>query len=266
MIEVPPDIQRPVRLVGRLHFVDAVRRSLQHDIAGNGTLCREITVGEIPKVVVLMSCVRVGKDVVDSQESLDNRNVGIRKDVGMPSSEPLHASVRVIGNAGPFVFREPYSLRMFFSNHEKRVCRLLHQLDQFEALFVGRLQQMLGNLGSRHTTVPGILRRDADAGVQRSWTAAERLYLSDYLKSGARGKASATAAGKYTLLEAVVGKGQRLVMGDEIEPVPGLDGRPGYRLTDEGVKDGIARLTWVTGYVQRPWSAPGDERGGVRGS
>ena len=26
-----------------------------------------------------------------------------------------------------------------------------------------------------------------------SWTAAERLYLSDYLKSGARGKASATA-------------------------------------------------------------------------
>ncbi|MGH9597460.1 MAG: type IV secretion system DNA-binding domain-containing protein, partial [Edaphobacter sp.] len=79
-----------------------------------------------------------------------------------------------------------------------------------------------------------------------NWTAAERLYLSDYLKSGARGKASATSAGKYTLLEAVVGKGQRLVIGDEIEPVPELDGRLGYRLTDEGVKDGIARLTWVT--------------------
>ena len=46
-----------------------------------------------------------------------------------------------------------------------------------------------------------------------SWTAAERLYLTDFLKSGARGKASATAASKYTLLEAVVGKGQRLVMG-----------------------------------------------------
>ena len=56
---------------------------------------------------------------------------------------------------------------------------------------------------------------------ERSWTTAERLYLSDYLKSGARGKASATAESKYTLLEAVVGKGQRLVMGDEIEPVPG---------------------------------------------
>jgi Type IV secretion-system coupling protein DNA-binding domain len=82
---------------------------------------------------------------------------------------------------------------------------------------------------------------------ERSWTAAERLYLSDYLKSGARGKASATAASKYTLLEAVVGKNQRLVMGDEIEPVPALDGRPGYQLTDEGVKNGIARLEWVTG-------------------
>jgi hypothetical protein len=80
-----------------------------------------------------------------------------------------------------------------------------------------------------------------------SWTAAERLYLTDFLKSGARGKASATAASKYTLLEAVVGKGQRLVMGDEIEQVPSLDGRPGYRLTDEGVKDGIVRLTWVRG-------------------
>ena len=80
-----------------------MRRSLQDDIAGNGTMHLELMVGEIPKVVVLMSCVRVGKDVVDSQESLDDRNVGIRKDVGMPSGEPLHASVRVIGNAGPFV-------------------------------------------------------------------------------------------------------------------------------------------------------------------
>ena len=82
---------------------------------------------------------------------------------------------------------------------------------------------------------------------EQSWTAAERLYLSDYLKSGARGKASATVQSKYTLLEAVVGKGQqRLVIGDEVEPVPGPDGRLGYRLTDEGVKDGISRLTWVS--------------------
>ena len=80
-----------------------------------------------------------------------------------------------------------------------------------------------------------------------SWTAAERLYLTDYLESGARAKVSATTASKYTLLEAMVGKGQRLVMGDEIEQVRSSDGRPGYRLTDEGVKDGIVRLTWVRG-------------------
>ena len=36
---------------------------------------------------------------------------------------------------------------------------------------------------------------------ERSWTATERLYLTHYLKSGARGKASATAASRYTLLE-----------------------------------------------------------------
>ena len=53
---------------------------------------------------------------------------------------------------------------------------------------------------------------------ERSWTAAERLYLTDYLKSGARGKTSATAASKYTLLEAVAGKGQRLVIGNLQEP------------------------------------------------
>jgi hypothetical protein len=82
---------------------------------------------------------------------------------------------------------------------------------------------------------------------ERSWTEAERLYLTDYLKSGTRGEASATASSKYTLLEAVVGKSQRLVIDDEIERVPSVVGRPGYRLTDEGVKDGIARLTWVTG-------------------
>jgi Type IV secretion-system coupling protein DNA-binding domain len=79
------------------------------------------------------------------------------------------------------------------------------------------------------------------------WTAAERLYLTDYLKSGVRGKASPSATAKYTLLEAVVGKGQRLVIDNEIEPVTGPDGRRGYRLTDEGVKDGIARLQYVTG-------------------
>jgi hypothetical protein len=83
---------------------------------------------------------------------------------------------------------------------------------------------------------------------EQSWTAAERLYLPDYLKSGMLGRGSAAASSKYTLLEAVIGKGQqRLVLDNEIERVPDNDGRPGYRLTEEGVRDGISRLTWVTG-------------------
>ena len=77
---------------------------------------------------------------------------------------------------------------------------------------------------------------------EQSWTGAERLYLSDYLKSGTGGKESATSAGKYTLLEGVVGKEQRLLTGDEIEQIPSLDGKPAYRLTDQGVKDGISKL------------------------
>jgi hypothetical protein len=78
------------------------------------------------------------------------------------------------------------------------------------------------------------------------WTTAQRLYLTDYLKSGARSQASPTTSAKYTLLEGVVGKGQRLLIDNEIEPVTGPDGKQGWRLTDEGVRDGIARLEWVT--------------------
>jgi hypothetical protein len=78
------------------------------------------------------------------------------------------------------------------------------------------------------------------------WTAAQKLYLADYMKSGARGQASPKATAKYTLLEGIAGKGQRLVIDDEIEPVIGPDGRRGYRLTDAGVKDGLARLEYVT--------------------
>ncbi len=79
------------------------------------------------------------------------------------------------------------------------------------------------------------------------WTAAERLYLFDYLKSGARQKLPAAKA-RYTLLEGVTAKGEPvLVTGDEIEAVKGADGKLGYRLTDEGVKDGLTRLEWTAG-------------------
>ena len=80
-----------------------------------------------------------------------------------------------------------------------------------------------------------------------NWTAAERLYLSDYLKSGARAKLPAAKA-RYTLLQGMTAKGQQLlVIGDEIEAVKGQDGRYGYVLTDEGIKAGLVRLQWTTG-------------------
>jgi hypothetical protein len=86
-----------------------------------------------------------------------------------------------------------------------------------------------------------------------NWTAAQRLYLSDYLKSGARSKLPAAKA-RYTLLEGITAKGdQLLVTGDEIEAVKGQDGRWGYVLTDDGIKDGLTRLQWTTGvYNDRP--------------
>jgi hypothetical protein len=81
-----------------------------------------------------------------------------------------------------------------------------------------------------------------------NWTAAQRLYLSDYLRSGARSSAGAKMQSKYTLLEGIDAKGKmRLVMDDEVEAVKGADGRYGYVLTDEGTKDGLVRLQFVAG-------------------
>jgi DNA polymerase III delta prime subunit len=54
--------------------------------------------------------------------------------------------------------------------------------------------------------------------------------------------------GKYTLLDGMTAKGQEhLLLGDEIEATTGPDGKLTYRLTDEGIKDGLVRLQWTTG-------------------
>ena len=89
-------------------------------------------------------------------------------------------------------------------------------------------------------------------GVRAEWTVAERLYLSELHKSGAQGRGSA-AVGQVHVAEAVSGKMAPCHRRRDRE-VPSLDGRPGYRLTEEGVKTGWLRLTWVT-EVQRPRAA-----------
>jgi len=53
---------------------------------------------------------------------------------------------------------------------------------------------------------------------------------------------------KYTMLEGVTAKGSPVfLLGDQVERVADVNGKPGYRLTDEGVKAGLVRLEWVTG-------------------
>ena len=101
---------------------------------------------------------------------------------------------------------------------------------------------------------------------ERSWTAAERLYLSDYLKSGARGKASATAQSKYTLLEAVVGKGAAACDRRRDRAGAGAGRQAGIPADGRGREGRHLAADLGDGRLQRPWSAPGDERGGVRKS
>ncbi len=78
----------------------------------------------------------------------------------------------------------------------------------------------------------------------RQWSEAERLYLGDYLRSGVRGLWPG-AHGRYVLLNGVTAQGQALlVLDDEAERVKDADGKPGYRLTEEGIRLGLTRLEW----------------------
>jgi type IV secretory pathway TraG/TraD family ATPase VirD4 len=86
----------------------------------------------------------------------------------------------------------------------------------------------------------------AEMSIQyaREWSEAERVYLGDYLRSGIRGVWPG-AQGRYVLLNGVTAQGQtRLVLDDEAERVKDAEGKPGYRLTDEGVRQGLVRLEW----------------------
>lgn len=78
----------------------------------------------------------------------------------------------------------------------------------------------------------------------REWSEAERLYLGDYLLSGIRG-VWPSAHRRYVLLSGVTAQGQALlVLDNEVERVKDADGKPGYRLTDEGIRQGLTRLEW----------------------
>jgi hypothetical protein len=51
------------------------------------------------------------------------------------------------------------------------------------------------------------------------------------------------------MLEGVAAKGQPVfLLGDQIEGTTTTDGKSAYRLADEGVKAGLVRLEWVTGF------------------
>ena len=81
-----------------------------------------------------------------------------------------------------------------------------------------------------------------------NWAAAERPCLSEYLCSGARGKARPKMQSKYTLLQGFNAKGQMLLdVDDEVKAVKGQDGCYGYVLTDDGSKDGLVRLQYSSG-------------------
>jgi hypothetical protein len=72
-----------------------------------------------------------------------------------------------------------------------------------------------------------VLRRDADAGVRAELDGGGAAVPVGLSEERSAGQESATSTGKYTLLEAMTPKGERLMIGDEIEAVPEVDGRPG---------------------------------------
>ncbi len=80
---------------------------------------------------------------------------------------------------------------------------------------------------------------------EQEWSEAERVYFSDYLRSGIRGGVWAGAHRRYVLLNGVTAKGEaRLLLDDEAERAKDVDGKPGRRLTEEGIRQGLVRLEW----------------------
>ncbi len=81
----------------------------------------------------------------------------------------------------------------------------------------------------------------------RSWSFVEQFYLAVYAKTWAHGFFP-KAQTRYRLIDAVTAKGQeRLALAGEVEAARNAKGEHVYELTDEGRRQGLARLVWNEG-------------------
>lgn len=81
----------------------------------------------------------------------------------------------------------------------------------------------------------------------RSWSFVEQFYLAVYAKTWAHGFFP-KAQTRYRLIDGVTAKGQeRLALAGEVEAARNAKGEQVYVLTDEGRRQGLARLVWNGG-------------------
>jgi hypothetical protein len=77
-------------------------------------------------------------------------------------------------------------------------------------------------------------------GYAEEWTPLQRFYLAQYVRS----ETSFGKSGAYQLLDVVNGKGSRLALDEEVEPVTTAAGEHTFTLTGEAMKSGAVKLEW----------------------
>jgi len=81
----------------------------------------------------------------------------------------------------------------------------------------------------------------------RSWSFVERFYLPVFAKTWVHGFFP-KAQTRYSLINGVTAKGvERLALAGEVEGARDAQGQPVYVLTEQGRRNGLARLAWSTG-------------------
>jgi hypothetical protein len=76
-----------------------------------------------------------------------------------------------------------------------------------------------------------------------SWTPLQRIYVGSYLRSGLIAGLGFRTTGQYRLLEVTDGRGTRLALEDEVEPVRGAGEMP-FTLTAAALRTGDSHLGW----------------------